>query len=148
MGQASKVQDNPMWDLEETVRLVEQKFTRLKNNNGENTNGEKLLKPQVCLERQTPEQIPDEYKEHHKHLFTRFGIVFYDDKIIIPQALRRTVITLLHRGHPAINKMSAAAKPFWWPKLTKEILAKCDECILCKVAGKSKKTQTPMSEIN
>ena len=64
-------------------------------------------------ERQAPEQVPDEYKEHHQHLTTRFGLVFFDDKIVILQALRRTVITLLHNGHPANNKMSAAAKPFW-----------------------------------
>ena len=92
--------------------------------------------------------MPDEYKEHHKHLYTRFGIVFYDDKIVTPQALRRTVITLLHKGHPAINNMSAAAKLFWRPKLTKEIQAENDECIPCKMAGKSIKPQILMSEIN
>ena len=92
--------------------------------------------------------MPEKNKEYKNHLSTRFGVVFYDDKIIIPQALRRTIITLLHEGHPAINKMSAAAKPFWWPKLTKEIQNKCDECIPCKMAGKSIKPQIPMSEIN
>ena len=91
------------------------------------------------------EKIPEEYKRYTKHLSTTFGVV---DKIIIPQALRRSIITLLHKGHPAINKMSAAAKPFWWPKLTKEIQNKCDECILCKMTGKSIKPQIPMSEIH
>ena len=96
MGQASKVEDNPKWDLEEAVRQVEQKFaTFLKTITGETTNDEKLLKTQVGQERQTPEQVPDEYKENHKHYSTRFGIVFYDDKIVIPQHLRRTVTTLL-----------------------------------------------------
>ena len=38
MGQASKVHDDPTWDLEETVRQVEQKFATdlKKNNNGGN----------------------------------------------------------------------------------------------------------------
>ena len=107
---------------------------RPKNNSGETSNDEKVLKTLVSLERKTFEQIPEEYKEYKKHLSTRFGVVFYDDKIIIPKALRRTIITLLHKGHPAINKMSAAAKPFWWPKLTKEVQNKCDECIPCKMA--------------
>ena len=70
------------------------------------------------------------------------------EKKIIPQTLRRTIITLLHKGHPAINKMSAAAKPFWWPKLTKEIQNKCDESIRCKMAGKSIKPQITRLEIN
>ena len=114
MGQASKVHDDPTWDLEETVRQVEQKFaTDLKKTiTGETTNDEKLLKTLVWLEIQTPQQVPNEYKEHHKHLSTRFGIVFYDDKKEIPRALQRTVILLPYKRRSAINKMSAAAKPF------------------------------------
>ena len=120
----------------------------LKTIAGETTNDEKLLKTLVCIERKTIEQIPEEFKGYTKHLSTRFGVVFYDDKLIIPQALRRTIITLRHKRHPAINKMSAAAKPFWWPKLTKEIQNKCDQCIRWKMAGKSIKSQIPMSETN
>ena len=73
---------------------------------------------------------------------------FYDDKIIIPQALRRTINTLQHKGHHAINKMSAAAKPFWSPKLTKEVQTKCGDCISCKMAGKSIQPQFSMSKTN
>ena len=149
MGKASKIQSSEDWDLEETVRQVEQKFaTDLKTIAGETTNDEKLLKTLVCLERRTYEQRPEEYREYKKNLSTRFGVVFYDDKIIIPKSLRQTVIILLHKGHPAINKMSAAARPFWWPKITKDIQAKCDECIPCRMTGKSIKPQIPMSEIN
>ena len=44
MGKDSKVQTNSDWDLEETVRQVEQKFaTDLKTIAGETTNDEKLL---------------------------------------------------------------------------------------------------------
>ena len=149
MGEASKIQTNSDWDLEETIHQLEQKFaTDFKTNAGETTNDKKLLKTIVCIERKTIEQIPEEYERHTKQLSTRFGVVFYDDKIIILQALRRTTIILLHKRHPAINKMSAAAKPFWWPRLTKEIQNKCDEYIPCKMAGKSIKPQIPMSEIN
>ena len=102
----------------------------------------------MCLERKALDQIPDKYKVHKRHLSTRLGVVFSDDNITIPQALRRTIITLLNRGHPATNKMSAAAKQFWWPKVTKEIQNKCNDCIPCKMAGKSIKPQIPMSEIN
>ena len=44
--------------------------------------------------------------------------------------------------------MSGAAKLFRWPKLTKEIQNKCDECIPCKKTSESIKPQIPMSEIN
>ena len=114
MGQASHIQNENKWDLEETIRQADQKFTTdLKTIAIETTNDEKLLKTLVCLERRTLEQIPDDYKPYHEKLSTRFGVVFYDDRIIIPKSLRTTIIMLLHKGHAAINKMTTAAKPFW-----------------------------------
>ena len=149
MGQANHIQGENKWDLEETIRQAEQNFTTdLKTIATETTNDEKLLKTLVCLERRTLEQIPDDYKPYHKQLSTRFGVVFYDDRIIIPKSLRTTIIMLLHKGHAAINKMTTAAKPFWWPRITREIQQKCDECIPCKMAGKNIKPQLPMTEIN
>ena len=70
MGKASKVQTNFDWDLEETVRQVEQKFaTDLKTILGETTNDEKLLKTVVCIERKTMKQIPEEYKEYTQNIY-------------------------------------------------------------------------------
>ena len=106
------------------------------------------MKTLVCLERRTFEQIPEECRQYKNNLSTRFGIVFYDDKITIPKPLRQTVIMLLHKGHhPAINKMNPAARLFWWPNLTKDIQSKCNECIPCKKSGKSIKPLLPMAEI-
>ena len=85
MGKASKIQTSSDWDLEETVRHVEQNFaTDLKTIAGETTNDENLLKTLVCIQRKTMEQIPEEYKGYTKHLSTKCSVLFYDDKIIIP----------------------------------------------------------------
>ena len=148
-GQASHIQGENKWDLEETIRQAEQKFnTDLKTTATETTDDENLLKTLLlCLERRTLEQITDEYKPYHKHLSTRFGVVFYDDRIIIPKSLRTTIIMLLHKGHEAINKMTTAAKPFWWSRMTREVQQKCDECIPCKMAGKNIEPQLPITEI-
>ena len=123
-------------------------FHRFANDSSETTNDEKLLKTLVCLERRNYEEIPEEHRQYKNNLSTRFGIVFYDDKIITPKPLRQTVIMLLHKGHPAINKINHAARLFGWPKLTKDIQSKCNECIPCKKSGKSIKPQLPMTEIN
>ena len=149
METASKIQYNEEWDLEETIREAEQKFAKdLRTIADETTNDEKLLKALVCIERRSHEQIPGEYKEHYKNLSTCFGVVFYIDKIVIPKLLRKTVILLLHKSHPAINKMTYAAKPFWWPKLKEDIQTKCNECLPCKISGRSVKPQIMMTEIN
>ena len=77
MGTASRVQYNEEWDLEVTICQAEQKFSiDLRTITDETTNDEKLLKTLVCLEMRCYEQIPDEYKDHHKNMSTRFGVVF------------------------------------------------------------------------
>ena len=148
MEQASHIQGENKWNLQEIIRQAEQKLTTdLKTIATKTTNDENLLKTLVCLERRTLEQIPHEYKPYHKQLSTRFGVVFYDDRIMIPKSLRTTVIMLLHKRHAAINKMTTAAKPFWWPRMTREIPQKCDECSPCKMAGKNIKPQLTMTLI-
>ena len=113
----------------------------------EMTDDEKLLKTLICLERITLEQIPEENKLFQKHLSTRLGVVFHDYRIIIPRTLRRTVLMLLHKGHAAKNKLTSAAKQFWWPRLQKDIQQKCEKCITCGMAGKNVKAQM-MTEFN
>ena len=149
MGQASHDRENQEWNLEETIRQAEQKFsTDLKMIATEATIDDKLQKPLVCLERRTTTQIQDEYKHYPKSLSASFGVMFYDDKIIVPENLRNTVITLLHKGHHSFNKMKHSAKPFWWPKRNKEFQQKCDECIPWKKTGRNIEPQIPMTEVN
>ena len=114
----------------------------------ETTNDPKLLKTLVCLERQLYDIIPDEYTSYEKKLSTRYGLVFFEDKIIVPLNLRTTVISLMDKGHPDINKMTLSAKHFWWPKLTEAIQRKCDNCIPCKLSGESIKPNIPKTEQN
>ena len=86
MGQASHVQNNHEWNLEETISQAEQRFaTDLKTTATETTTDDKLLKTLVCLEKKMINQIPEEFKQYTKVLFTRFGVMFQDDKIIIPK---------------------------------------------------------------
>ena len=121
MGLAPKIaaQKESNWDLEQAVRETERNFsTDLQLLRSETTNDPTLFKALVCLERQQNDQIPREYLPHKKKLSSRFRLVFIEDKVIVPKNLRTTIISLLHKGHPAINKMTAAPRHFWWPKMT------------------------------
>ena len=111
MAQASHVQDDKNGDLEETIRQAGQKFTTdLNTIITQTTNDENLLKPLVCLERRTIEQFPNEYEPYQKQLSATFGVVFYDDRIIIPEALMNTIKMVFYKWHAAISKMTTAAK--------------------------------------
>ena len=151
MGHAPKVdaikQNN--WDLGNAVRETEKQLaTDLQLLMTETTNDPSLLKTLVCLERQQHDNIPKEYFIYKKKLSSRYGLVFYEDKIIVPKNLRTTVISLLHKGHPAINKMSMAARPFWWSRITEAIQKKCDNCVPCKMTGKIIKPNIPSTGKN
>ena len=115
MGHAPKVAalDENTWDLEQTVRETKKNFTTdLQLLMTETTNDPTLLKTLVSLERHQHELIPEEYQLHKRKLSSRFGLVFIEDKIIVPKNPRATSISLLNKGHPAINKMTLAARPF------------------------------------
>ena len=140
-------QEDNNWDLEQAVKETEKNFTTdLQLLMTETTNDPTLLKTLVCLERQQHDLIQDENKPHNKKLSSRFCFVLIEDKIIIPVNLRTTIIGLLHRGPPAINKMTNAARHFWWPRITEATQKKCDSCIPCKMSGKNIKPYIPNTE--
>ena len=149
MGHAPKVDaiEQNNWDLGIAVRETKKQFaTDLQLLMTETTNDPSLLKTLVCLERQQHDNIPEEYSIYQKKLSSRYGLVFYEDKIIVLKTPRTTVISLLHKGHPAIYKMSMAARHFWWPRFTKVTQKKCDNCVPCNSAGKNIKPNIPSTE--
>ena len=151
MGHAPRIAalEENNWDLEQAVRETEKIFsTDLQLLMTETTNDPILLKTLVCLERQQHGLIPEEYQTHRKKLSTRFGLVFIEDKIIVPKNLRATVISLLHKGHPATNKMTLAARHFGWPRMTEAIQKKCEACLPCKMSSKNIKPNIPNTEKN
>ena len=99
----------------------------------------------MCLERRELEQFPEQFKPYQKQLSTRFGVVFYEDQTNMPKTLENTIIMLLHKRHAAINKMTTAAKPFWWPRMARYIQQKCEVCIPCYMACKNIEAQKPMT---
>ena len=108
----SEEQNN--WELGNAVKETEKNFsTYLQLLMSERTIDPSLLRTLVCLERQQYDNIPREYTAYKKKLSTRHGLVFYEDRIIVPKNLRTTIFSLLHKGHPAINKKSDGSRTFW-----------------------------------
>ena len=88
MGHAPRVDaiEQNSWDLGKAVREREKQFaTDLQLLMTETTNDPSLLKTLVCFERQQHANIPEEYSIYKKKLSSRYGLVFYEDKIIVPK---------------------------------------------------------------
>ena len=72
------------------------------------------------------------YHAHRRHLTTSDGVAVYKDRIIVPQALRKTCLSSLHAAHQGTSQMIAKAEAsIFWPGITTDIhatRAACDHC--------------------
>ena len=114
----------------------------------ERARDEKMLNAIAAIEKDQLENIFYPYRPHRDHLTTRFGLLFYNDKIVVPEAMRTTIIAMLHHGHPSTAKMDHSAEAFWWPGLHRETREKSENCPSFKASGKNLKTQFPSTEKN
>ena len=107
-----------------------------------------ILSAIAALDKEQPEDIFYPYRPHRSHLTTRFSLLFYNGKIIIPENMRTTVIAMLHQGHPSATKMDQLATAFLWPGIYQEIREKADNRPSCRASGKNLVTQLPSTEKN
>ena len=99
-----------------------------------------------AIENERPDLIYHPYRNHAEHLTTRFGLLFYNERIVIPENLRGMLLAMLHQGHPASTRMELSAEAFWWPGIFKDIRIKAENCTSCRISGKNLKSQIPSTE--
>ena len=91
---------------DETIKKAEKDFPLdLPLLADETVRDEKILNAITAIEKDHLESIFYPYRPHRSHLTTRFGLLFYNDKIVVPEAMRTTIIAMLHQGHPSTTKM-------------------------------------------
>ena len=136
-------------NTEEAIKRVEKHFALdLPLLVDETARDIKLLNAIAAIENQQMDSIFYPYRPHRSHLSTRFGLLFYNDKIVIPKNMRTTVIAMLHHRHTSPGKMEQLAGAFWWPGMNREVHEKAKPCSSCRAAGKSIITRIPSTEKN
>ena len=108
----------------------------------------KILNAKAEIEKQQLDSIFYPYRPHRLHLSTRFGLLFYNDKIVSPENMRTTIIAMLHHGHISAAKMDHLAEAFWWPGMHREIQEKAESCPSCRAAGENITTQISSTKQN
>ena len=73
----------------------------------------KILNAFAAIEKEQLESIIYPYRPHRLHLSARFGLLFYNDEIVIPENMRTTITAMLHQGHTSAVKMDHLAEAFW-----------------------------------
>lgn len=70
------------------------------------------------------------------------GILFYRDRLVIPESLRADVLAAIHTGHLGLNKSRERAKSsVWWPGLSSDLehLIRC--CEFCNTNRPSQRSE-------
>ena len=60
------------------------------------------------------------------------GVIMFQSRILVPKALRRPVLEILHHAHQGVEGMRSRAKnTVYWPGLNSSIRRKREECSIC-----------------
>lgn len=73
------------------------------------------------------------YFKSQKEIYERNNVLYFNDRIIIPKALRKLIMNKLHVAHLGVEKTKARArKIIFWPGMVKDIekfIANCKVCL-------------------
>ena len=78
-------------------------------------------------------------KTFQRDIHVKEGLLFNDNKLKVPAALRSPFMSLLHETHPGQFGMKSLAKNIWWPHLYREIYCHRKNCNQCIKAGRNLK---------
>ncbi|CAI6370293.1 unnamed protein product [Macrosiphum euphorbiae] len=74
------------------------------------------------------------------------SLVYFNNKLIIPKNLRKTILKLLHETHLSAQKQKSLVKSiFYWPGINSDILGLVESCNICQ---KFKRNQIKQTLIN
>ena len=81
---------------------------------------------------ETPPEIAQYWDYIHGRLNVMDGVILYNDRIIIPSALRERVLLNLHSAHQGVTSMtSRALATVFWPGITASIEKARNNCRTC-----------------
>ncbi|XP_060126817.1 uncharacterized protein K02A2.6-like [Zootoca vivipara] len=73
------------------------------------------------------------YTNRKHELSAHKGCLLWGSRVVVPQPLRKRVLTALHETHPGVVRMKALARSYvWWPGIDREIEAWVQHCQTCQ----------------
>ena len=84
-------------------------------------------------ERKSCPEILHPYWNYRECISIENGLLFKDDRLIVPETERNQILELLHYGHYRIKRTQDRAKEsVFWPDITKDIKNKVKDCTTCQ----------------
>lgn len=88
-----------------------------------------------------PKQVPERLKAYwgRKDTLSEInGVLMSEDRVVIPESLRKQILMVLHDGHICADKMKAIARSsVYWPRMNENIEEFVRICLPCATVAKS-----------
>ena len=82
-----------------------------------------------CLIEGKRDNAPKQYLPVRNELTFIGHVILRGTRIVIPQALRKRVVSLAHEGHQEVVKTKERLRTkVWWPAVDRDAERKCAEC--------------------
>lgn len=73
------------------------------------------------------------YSKFKDSIYMQDGLLFVEDRILVPESLRSYVLSVIHKGHCGIVKsINRAKKLFYWPQMRADIHKFVQQCRTCE----------------
>ena len=92
-----------------------------------------------------PEQLLD-FKSFRQEISEEDGLLYKNQRLIMPHSERLETLKVLHLGHYAVDKMQLRAlETVYWPGINKDILKHYQSCNTCIKCSKSQRSEPLLS---
>lgn len=145
--QDSETEDDFLKGLVHTISMSDEKIRVFQ----QETNNDSVLKHVITQCRNgwpnSKTKVPNEIKFYYKYrndIFLEDGILFLNDRVMVPLNLRQEMLEQLHQSHFGISKTkSRAHELLYWPNMNEQIENIISKCHICQV-NQSQNIKEPM----
>lgn len=149
--------DESLRDLIHTVKVAEIKYSTEKLSELKSeTNNDTILKRVIeYYVNRWPNQLKEDNEINHYYkikaeLTVEDGLVYFNNRVVIPRVLRGDMLRRIHESHQGIEKSKQLAKQHgnYWPGIMSDITNLVLTCLVCNKYNRSnKKTELMSHEI-
>ena len=91
-----------------------------------------------CLIEEKWDNAPKSYLPVRNELTFIGHVILRGTRIVVPQALRKRVVSLAHEGHQGVVKTKERLRTkVWWPGMDRDAERRCAECYGCQLVTKN-----------
>lgn len=91
-----------------------------------------------CLIEEKWDNAPKSYLSVRNELTFIGHVILRGTRIVVPQSLRKRVVSLAHEGHQGVVKTKERLRTkVWWPGMDRDAERRCAECYGCQLVTKN-----------